>query len=182
MGTFMQTGVINEFSVAKSYNKAKGFNLDAFRAAVERAMVNNPEIYNCEETDGVYYWTLSREARQAHLVDLIKRFYTDFYDPRNPDFDTFYKPILAFLETNPTDDELTAWAGENGDFSELDGWMRKVVVKGYEVKVNFSFLGLSCEGKAMVEELERHLSFFEKAIRRMYADNPIGGSLAIDIG
>jgi hypothetical protein len=182
MGTFMQIGVINEFSVAKFYNKSKGFSFEAFRATVESAVVKNPESYDCEESNGIYYWTLRREVREAHLVDLMRRFYKDFYDLRHPNFDRYCKPILDFLATNPSDVELTAWTEKNGDFSEVDGWIRTVIIKGFDVTVNFSFLGLSCEGKVMVEELEQHLSFFEKAIRRMYADNPLGGSLAVDIG
>ncbi len=182
MGTFMQTGVINEFRVAKSYNKAKGFSLAAFRKAVENAVVNNPESYDCEETDGMYYWTLRQEVKEAHLVDLIRRFYTDFYDPRHRNFNRCYKSILDFLTTNPSFEKLNVWNEETGDFSETDGWMRTIIVKGYDVTVNFSFLGLSYEGKVMVEELDQHLSFFERAIRKMYADNPLGGSLAIDIG
>jgi hypothetical protein len=182
MGTFMQTGVINEFRVAKSNNKAKGFRLAAFRKAVESAVVNNPESYDCEETDGMYYWTLRQEVREAHLVDLIRRVYTDFYDPRHRNFDRYYKPILAFLATNPSYEELNAWTEETGDFSETDEWIRTIIMKGDDVPVHFSFLGLSYEGKVMAEELDQHLSFFERAIRRMYADNPLGGSLAVDIG
>ncbi len=182
MGTYMQTGVITEFRVAKSYNKYKGFSLKALRAAVEKAVVDSPKNYDCEETEENYYWTLRQKVREAHLVDLVRKVYTDFHDPRHRNFDRYYKPVLDFLSTKPSDEELTAWAEEKGDFSESDGWMRVVIIKGNDVTVDFSFLGLSYEGKVMAEELDQHLFFFERAIRRMYADNPLGGCLAIDIG
>jgi len=43
-------------------------------------------------------------------------------------------------------------------------------------------VSLSSEGKVMFEELDRHLSFFEKALPSTYGDNPFGKCLTVDVG
>jgi hypothetical protein len=43
-------------------------------------------------------------------------------------------------------------------------------------------ISLSSEGKVLVEEMQQHLSFFEKALRFVYKDNPFGKCLTVDVG
>jgi hypothetical protein len=43
-------------------------------------------------------------------------------------------------------------------------------------------VSLSSEGKVLVEEMQQHLSFFEKALRFVYGDNPLGKCLTVDVG
>jgi hypothetical protein len=181
MGTYMYTGLIHEFQVAKSYKPDK-VSLDSFKAEVAGAVVSNPEHYSCNEVHGMFIWRLPQKARDAYLVDLLSRYYGDFYGLQSPDFAEQCKPAIEFFLTRPTDEKLAEWLEESDGFSDLDGWFRTVKIGGKEVTVHFSVWSLSCEGKVMVEELERHLRFFERAIRKTYADNPLGGSLAVDVG
>ena len=175
----MHTGLIHEFSIQKP---SKHSNLDDFKAAAARAVVNNPESYDLKEVKGMYSWTLRREAREAHLVDLLSRFYADFYGPQSDYFIKNCRSVIAHLSTNPSDEELIAWILESEEFPELDDWSRRVIVNGENVTVHFSLWSLTYEGKVIVEELDLHSAFFERAIRRMYAGNPLGGSLAVDVG
>ena len=177
----MQTGLIHEFRVAKSY-KPESMSLKVFKMKVAGAVVDSPESYACKEVDGMFYWTLRQEAREAHLADLLSAYYTDFYGPKCSGFAKYCKPVIDYLSTKPSAEEFAIWNKESEGLEEMDGWSRRVMIDGEKVLVYFSFWSLSYEGKVMIEELEQHLTFFERAIRRMYADNPLGGSLAVDVG
>jgi hypothetical protein len=64
----------------------------------------------------------------------------------------------------------------------MDDWFRIVTLSGQEVRVNVSVISLSSEGKVMFEKMQQHLSFFEKALRFVYGDNPFGKCLTVDVG
>jgi hypothetical protein len=127
-------------------------------------------------------WKLGRQARDAHLVDLLSRFYMDYYGFQSPDFSVHCKPIIDFFLTKPTDEKLAEWLQESDEFLDLNRWYRKVNIGGKDVTVNFSMWSLACQGKVTFEALERHLRFTEKSIRKAYANNPLGGSLVVDVG
>jgi hypothetical protein len=181
MGTYMQTGLIHDFRVSRSHELGNPGS-DAFESEVAKAMVDNPEEYSCSEEGGMYYWRLRQEAKEANLLALVKRYFEDFYGSETSYFDKNCKPVISFLSTNPSGKELSKRALESEELAEVDGWSRRLNIHGQEVKVYFSVWVLSNEGKVMFEELDRHLTFFEKTIRRTYADNPLGGSLVIEIG
>ena len=177
----MQTGLICEFSVSRS-SKPERMDLEAFKAEVAKATIESPESYDSKEVGGMVYWTIRRVAREAHLVDLLNRYGADFYGSESREFDKYCKLAIDYLATNPSDPDLAAWIENSEWLTQLVRWSRIVMVGGARMTVHFSMWSLSSEGKVMVEELKQHLSFFEKAIRGRYADNPLGGSLAVDIG
>ena len=82
------------------------------------------------------------------------------------------------------DEDLISWAENQGfeTFYPADDWFRIATVNGLEVRVNVTLISLSSEGKVLVEEMQQHLSFFEKALRIVYGDNPLGKCLTVDVG
>jgi hypothetical protein len=58
---------------------------------------------------------------------------------------------------------------------------RDMIIAGKRMEISYSSIALSFEGKVMYEEFERHLLFFERSIRKVYSDDPLGGCLIIDI-
>lgn len=105
MGTYMQTGLVHEFSVPIS-RKPKHISLDGFKTGVASAMVTSPESYNSKEVDGMCFWELLRDARESHLVDLLSRYYSDFYGPNSSYFANCCRPIIDYLSTKPSDRKL----------------------------------------------------------------------------
>jgi hypothetical protein len=185
MGTFLQTGIINEFSFSTSATKLKGISLHEFKTNVARTVVDSLDSFSCEDEGGGFYrWNWKREARRMHLVPLLARYYVDFYGKDSEDFATYCKPVINFLSDDPSDDDLISWAEEEGfeTFYPADDWFRMAAVNGQDVKVNVSLVSLSSEGKVLVEEMQQHLSFFEKALRFVYGDNPFGKCLKVDVG
>jgi hypothetical protein len=184
MGTFLQTAFITEFSFSATTSKLKGISLDEFRTNVAKTVVGSLDCFSCEDEGGFFRWSLKEEARGKHLVPLLERYYADFYGKDSKKYVAYCKPVISFLGTDPSDDDLVSWAEEEGfsTFYPSDGWYRMPSVNGEEVQVNVSCVSLSSEGKVLVEEMEQHLAFFERALRLVYGDNPLGKSLTVDVG
>jgi hypothetical protein len=185
MGTFMQTGLINGFSFGISAAKLKGLPPDEFANTVARTVVDSLDNFNCEKEGRDYYsWSWKPEVRQQHLVPLLTRYYTDFYGAHSENFVTYCEPVLGFLRNDPSDEEFMCWAedGSEGSFDLKDDWFRMATLNGQEIRVNVSMISLTSEGKVLVEEMQVHLSFFERALRSTYGDNPLGKCLTVDIG
>ena len=106
MGTYMHTGLIHEFSVAKSNNK-RSLSSEAFKKEVAKTVVGNPEAYSCDEEGGIYTWQLRPDVKQAHLLTIIKRYYGDFYGSESSYFTKNCEPVISFLSSNPSDEEIT---------------------------------------------------------------------------
>jgi hypothetical protein len=185
MGTFLQTGLIIEFSFGISAAGIKGIPLDEFAHTVARTVVDSPDSFNCKKEGRDFYrWSWKPEVRRKHLVPLLSHYYRDFYGEHSNEFATYCAPVLSFLGSDPSDEDLIGWAqdGTEDNFYLLDDWFRMATLNGQEIRVNVSMVSLSSEGKVLVEELQRHLSFFEKALRSVYGDNPLGKCLTVDIG
>jgi hypothetical protein len=84
---------------------------------------------------------------------------------------------------NPSIDKLYEW-DEDSDYAiALDrDEIRDISIAKSEVRVNICNITLTSEGKVLYEELDQHLRFFEWAMRRAYADDPVGGCLMVTIG
>lgn len=184
MGTFLQTAVINKFSFGAPTLKLKGISLEEFKINVAKAVVGSMDCFSCEAEENFFRWSLKREARRKHLVPLLERYYEDFYGKDSKDFAADCKPVLSFLGTDPSDDDFIKRIEEDGfsTFYPSNGWYRMPTVNGQEVHVNVSLVSLSSEGKVLVEEMEQHLAFFERALRLVYGDNPLGKCLTVDVG
>ncbi len=185
MKTFLQTGIINEFSFDISTVMMNGLSIDELSDKVARTVVDSPDSFSCEFEDCAFYrWSLKREVRQKHLIPLLTRYYADFYGLDIKDFAAFCKPVIGFLRNDPSDDDLIRWAKEGtfGNFYLTEDWFRIAIVHGQKVRVNVSLVSLSSEGKVRVGKLQQHLPFFEKALRSVYGDNPLGKCLTVDVG
>jgi hypothetical protein len=80
MGTFLQTGIITEFSFGTPAERLKGISLSEFKTSVARTVVDSPDSFGCEDEGGGYYkWRWKREARRRHLIPLLARYYADYY-------------------------------------------------------------------------------------------------------
>jgi hypothetical protein len=185
MGTFLQTGIITEFSFSTPAVRLREISLDAFKTSVARTVVDSTDSFNCEDGgSGFYRWSWKREARRKHLIPLLARYYADFYGKDSKKFAAYCKPVIGFLGSDPSDEDLISWAENEGfeTFFPTDDWFRMATVNGQEVRVNVSLVSLSSEGKVLVEEMQQHLSFFERALRFVYGDNPLGKCLTVDVG
>jgi hypothetical protein len=185
MGTFLQTGIITEFSFGTPTAGLKGISFEAFNTSVARTVVDSADSFSCEDEGGGYFkWRWKREARRKHLIPLLARYYADFYGKDSKKFAAYCDPVISFLGEDPSDEDLISWAENEGfeTFYPADDWFRMATVNGQEIRVNVTLVSLSSEGKVLVEEMQQHLSFFEKALRFVYGDNPFGKCLTVDVG
>jgi hypothetical protein len=49
MGTFLQTGIITEFSFGTPTAGLKGISFEAFNTSVARTVVDSTDSFNCKE-------------------------------------------------------------------------------------------------------------------------------------
>jgi hypothetical protein len=184
MGTYLQTAIINEFSFTVPASRLKGISPNVFKTNVAKTVVDSLDCFSCEDEGDYCKWSWKREARRTHLLPLLDRYYGDFYGKDSKEFETYCKPVISLLSDDPSDDDLISWAEEEGfyTFYPSDDWSLMATVNGQEVQVNVSVYSLSSEGKVLVEEMHQHLSFFEKALRFVYGDNPLGKCLTVEVG
>jgi hypothetical protein len=185
MGTFLQTGIITEFRFGMPSAGLKGISFEAFNTSVARTVVDSTDSFNCKDEGGGYYrWSWKREARRKHLIPLLDQYYADFYGKSSKKFAAYCDPVINFLGEDPSDEDLISWAENEGleTFYPSDDWFRMATVNGQEIRVNITLVSLSSEGKVLAEEMQQHLSFFEKALRIVYGDNPFGKCLTVDVG
>jgi hypothetical protein len=185
MGTFLQTGIITQFSFGTPTAGLKGISVDAFNTSVARTVVDCTDCFSCEDEGGGYFrWSWKREARRRHLIPLLARYYADFYGESSKEFGAYCASVISFLGADSSDEDLNSWAENEGfeTFYPSDDWFRIATVYGQEIRVNVTLVSLSSEGEVLVEEMQQHLSFFEKALRFVYGDNPFGKCLTVDVG
>ena len=184
MGTFIWTALVTGFRLSKSLELLQGADVDDLTTIAGSALVNNPEIFLCEEGKDFFVWKLREEARRTYLASFLKRYYKDFYGADIHYFNKHCKPVIDYLLTSPTNEQLNEWEKDslsNVFYSDEYG-IREVLIDRKRINMRFSSVRLSHEGKVLYEKLERHLTFFEHAMRTAYADNPIGGCLIVEVG
>ncbi|MEJ2879952.1 hypothetical protein [Pedobacter sp. GR22-6] len=137
---------------------------------VASTRVDKPEIFTAQGKNGFYTWTLKPEILSTYLYSFLKGYYEDMYGNKRSVFKEDCKAVLDFLATQPTDTEI--WK-----FLE-DDW-HDVLNVSSEHFFSTETLCLSCEGKVFFEEMDMHIDFFVRAIRKAYSDNPLGGCLDI---
>lgn len=184
MGEFIWTALVSEFRVSKSLAALKEADLNDSNAFIGKALVNTPELFLCEEGKDFFIWRLKEEARRTYLGSFLKQYYQDFYGSDIRYFDEHCKPVIDYILTDPTDEKLNQW--KENTLSEVfypdEYGVREVLVHQKRINIRFSSIRLSYEGKVMYEELEKHLRFFELAMQKAYADNPLGGCLIVEVG
>lgn len=181
MGQYIQTGLITNFYAVKPAKRSKS-NLLSQQELIAKAAVDQPQIFECKEDKEYFTWTLKSTVKKKYLVNFLKRYYQDFYDSNT--YSNHCKPVIDFLSTNPSQKALEKWDEDqlNDSFCLDDNIYREINIADKEIRVFISSYRLSIEGKVMYEELDGHLDFFEKCMRKAYADDPLGGCLIVEIG
>ena len=121
--------------------------------------------------------------RKERLPVFLKKYFNDFCNRNRKYYESHCEPILNYLTKNPSVDRFDEW-DEDSDYEiTLDSdEVRYIYIAGGKVRVNIYNVTLKSEGKVMCEEIDRHLKFFESGMRKMFADDPLGGWLIVTIG
>jgi hypothetical protein len=181
MGTFARTGIINRFSLHENSVKHLSNSIDEAVEIAAKNVVANPGVFDHHQEDGYHTWKLNKTIKEKHLLELVRKYYTDIYGEDSGIYKRDCKNILEFLETNPSENELEAWAEKNWRdvFSMYDNDELYLFLKDKRVRVAFSSIRLSMEGKVLYEMFEGHLNFFQKLMRKVYSDYKLGGCLMV---
>ena len=153
------------------------------REGLGKAVVENPQCFDCRKEGNGVVWKLKPDIIETGLAGFLKRYYNDFDGGRYSRYHGTCKWILEYLSKGPSRDELYKWLEEGhcGIRIKNDEW-RLVHFAECMFRVNISYMELTYEGKVTYEELERHVRFFESALRRAYVDDALGGCSMVKIG
>ena len=182
MGEYIRTGIIAKFTIYKSEAGKIDINQAKIRKDLAAAVVDNPASFDCVDGDDRLIWTLKQGSVDKRLSVFLDRYFKDFYPGDSDNYDSDCKPILDYLSKGPSVNELYDWQ-EDSDYDIMFYDDEKYIyVAQTKVRANLYIMGLTSEGKVMYEELDRHLAFFGSAMRRAYADDPLGGGLVVTVG
>ncbi|MES1249817.1 MAG: hypothetical protein ABUL46_03990 [Chitinophaga rupis] len=183
MGQYMRTALITEFNVSSSSLGSQGDNLADMKSLFAKEIIDNPESFKCSKEGDSYIWTLKPSIAKKYLAGFLKRYYQDFYNPNSDYYKNNCEPIIGYLSSNPTIEELKNWSENSNDgylnFDEDE--IYQINFNREQINIGVSSILLSLEGKVLYEELEEHLKFFKKSIRKAYADDPLGGGITVEV-
>ncbi len=182
MGTFATTAIITKFTTYSRNLKTVDNDPDRAVSIFAKKVVDNPKIFDFDRKKDECIWTLKSSIRKEHLPIFLKKYYADFYEEGSMYYERACKPILAFIETNPSEKECEKWLEKNWkNVFYVDDANADFYVNQQWIKSGISRIRLSYEGKVSYEEFETHLNFFQKSMRKAYADNPLGGCLYVTV-
>lgn len=182
MGQYFHTGIIVEFRIYKSEIPKISRNLDKVSGELAPAVVDNPNAFDLVDEGDYFAWKLKQDIIEKRLPLFLKRYFNDFCSGDSEYYDSHCKLILDYLSTNPSIDKLHEWDEDSDYVITLDKYeIEEIAIAKGEVQAHVYSILLTSEGKVMYEELDRHLEFFERAMRKAYADDPLGGCLMATI-
>ena len=181
MGMFMRTAIVIKFRVAKSCVLKVNMDLEDAKNGLAKAIVKNPECFDCQEEDDYFVWRLKPDIQETRLLGFMTRYFNDFYLGQSDQYARRCQPVLDYLSGNPSADEFYDWLEEEGELTIDTREMRSVYFAQCKFNVRICNIELTSEGKVMYEELDQHLAFFEFAVREAYADDLLGGCLMVTV-
>jgi hypothetical protein len=180
----MCTTLITEFSLCSSELSSKGTDLNDQKDLVAKAIVANPESFECAKEGNSFIWTLRPAIIDQYLLNFLQRYYHDFYGQNSEAYKKYALPLINYLSTNPTSKVLQDWnedmQDDNITFDHDE--IRQVTINRNQINVRTVAIMLTSEGKIIFEELEEHMDFFEKSIRETYSDDALGGGIMVVVG
>lgn len=180
----MSTLLITGFTSANPFRRSGSKKINNPQKIIAKAIVDRPDNYDCKKGEGEFTWTLKSTVKKKYLTNFLKRYYHDFYGKDSSFYIENCQPVIDFLSTNPSNEKLEEWEEDqcNNAFGLDDNYYEEITVEGKEMNVFISCYRLSFEGKVEYEELDEHMKFFKKLLRKVYADNPLGGCLIVEVG
>lgn len=180
MGKYLTTNLNVTIEYSKLWADERMEKENVVLKEIPKEFIGNLTLYDLEEDEKCYFWTLKPEILMLNLSSFLKRYYLDIYGVDSC-YSNNIERILTTLEGTNTLEEIISLGKErNLPFS-------------YQDSPDYSFYGpprrefhichfqLSTEGKVNTEGIHGHLSFFTDLIRHRYSDNPLASGMSVNI-
>ena len=178
MGQYLAIGFGIEAQVRKDEAEKCGFNFELLQERMKEELYFNPEIYNLIENETHYCFKLKDEVLHQELVPFLEKIYPLLYADPN-----YYANVIKLLQTTPKSE----WLKQLGEADEYafrvreDGFEDYITVGVSSVGVYYDSICLSIEGKVIMEEFERHCSFFNYTMTQAFKQFSLAGGLRVYI-
>ncbi|EDN68100.1 conserved hypothetical protein [Beggiatoa sp. PS] len=174
MGQYLAIGLVTKISVKKiEVDKAK-LNLTQLQDKMKQELHYVPEIYVVSDDDDFYHFILKEEIFQTQLIPFLNTIYPLLYDNS-----VYYDSVIQKLKTlSPS--EWHQWAEEKREeafqFDEYGMW-DYLENNHSQIRVHYTCLLLSMEGKIMMETFGRQFNFFKYTMRQTFRQFSLAGAL-----
>jgi len=182
MGQFLATGLVSRMSVSKAEMQQGKITIEEIRERLEKIYYYDLSIFDEKEEDEYISWTINNKFMEEELISFLKEFLyriTSSSKNANDAIDSLEKRGVAnWLEIAEEKDLYDFQIDEYGEreymyFSNKD--FRPTV------KINFTCVMLSAEGKIMMEEYGRQFNFYKYCMIQAFSNFKIASALRVYI-
>lgn len=162
MGQNMAIGLVTEIQVAKKDTQRLQYDILKLQEKMTEAFYFNADLYDVIETDESFIFNIKGSILQEQLALFLQKIYPMLYRDS-----LYFEGIVEKLQTL-SPEEILEWAKEKPEeafqYSEDNSRDYLYGNFGNSIKIYYSSILLSLEGKVMMETYGRQFNFFKNMI------------------
>lgn len=182
MGQFLSTGLVTRMSVSKQEMQKGKINIEEVRERLQTNFHYNLSIFDEKEEDEYITWTISNKLMEEELIFFLKEFLYRITDDSGNADDVINKleekGVKNWLEI-AEEKELYDFQIDKYGESEYLYFSNKDFRPS--VRIDFTNIMLSAEGKIMMETYGRQFNFYKYCMIQTYKEFKIASALRIYI-
>jgi len=182
MGQFLAIGIITSCGTSKTYLQKYNITKEELITEMIAQKYFEPAIYDFEETDERYRFTLKKEVLETQLIRFLEKFYPIVYN----DEDDSYKETIEKLKIAKPEQWM-----EMADEKLYEEFQEDAYGEPYYLEfdkpfdpspsIHFRTIMLSLEGKIFMEMSARQFNFFKYCIQQAFAEFSIAKAIQVYI-
>ena len=182
MGQFLAIGIITSCGTSKA-NLLK-YNITKEELISEMVIQKyfEPSIYDFEETDERYQFSLKQVVLENQLIPFLEKLYPAIYTDR----DSSYKETIETLKVTKPESWLEFANRKSMEQFQADRHGEPIYLyfnKPFKprAEINFRSIVLSLEGKIFTEGLGRQFNFFKYCIQQTFTEFSLAKAIQVYI-
>ena len=182
MGQFLAIGIITSCGTSKTHLQKYNITKEELITEMITQKYFEPTIYDVEETDEQYRFTLKNEVLETQLIPFLENFYPLVYKKG----DGAYKETIEQLKITKPDLWLEYASHKYREEFQEDAYGEPYYLKFDKpfvptTAIHFSTIMLSLEGKIFMEMSARQFNFFKYCIQQTFAEFSIAKAIQVYI-
>ena len=176
MGQFLAIGITTDIGIAKEKLDRYELSIEKFQTEMQSVLHFQADIYQINEGDEFYEFTLKDEIMAVQLLPFLQVVYPLLYRKS-----IYYDAVLEKLAHLPSEEWL-AWSKEKSEASfQFDryGSCDYLSDKYNHLEIHQYGILLSMEGKTSMEVYGRQFNFFRYTMQQAFKQFSIAGALRV---
>ena len=184
MGRFLHIGLIYQFEISKKKLEKNEISLEELESRTKEEMLLDFSIYDKEEKEESYLWTLKKDVLENDLFSLLEKFYPLYYRKSKD----YYETILSEIKDKNGEDVINFANKRQEEAYQLSNYFESKLIyfeeKGFRTFIDLSFrpLILTMEGKISMETYGSAFYLFTYSLQTVFKDNPLSKTFVVYIG